>query len=667
MNARPEANRIRELRKLIRYHERKYYVENAPEITDPEFDALMDELEALETKHPELAAPDSPTRRVGGEPIAGFETVTHRLPMMSIANTYSAEELRAFDARVHRELPGERVAYLVEPKIDGVAVSLTYEDGVLALAATRGNGAQGDDVTANAATIRAIPLRLATEAPPALLEVRGEVYMSFEGLRRCNAEREAAGAPPFANPCNATAGSLKLLDSRVTARRGLRFFGYGVGATEGIAFASQAAMLADLEALGVPTNPHREFCATIDDVVALTDRWGELRASLPYPWDGMVVKVNSLAQQAKLGATSKAPRGFVAYKFPAEEAATTLLAVDVQVGRNGALTPVARLAPVQLAGTTVANATLHNFDEVARKGVRLGDEVVIEKAGDIIPQVVRVKTPRGGEAIVPPARCPVCGKPAERDAGGVVLRCVFELCPARLLQRIGYFASRGAMEIDGLGPALVDQLLDAGLVGDVADLYALDAEVVAELERMGETSGGNLVQALERSKGRDLARLLTGLGIRHVGARAAEVLAAHFGSMEALAAASEADLVAVDEIGPVMAASIAAFFAREETCRLIEKLRAAGVNMTSSRRAVSGPKPLSGKTLVTTGTLRNYSREGIKQRIKSLGGRAASSVSRKTDYLVAGENAGAKLSKARELGVTVLSEEAFEKLAGAGD
>ena len=663
--SRPEniAREIETLRSDIRRHERLYYVAAAPEISDHDFDGLMKRLETLEAAHPHLVTPDSPTRRVGGEPLKEFATVTHRVPMMSIANTYSAQELFEFDRRIKKLLPGESVQYVVEPKIDGVGISLTYERGLLALAATRGDGVQGDDVTVNVRTVRAIPLRLAGDAPPALLEVRGEIYFSFDAFRRGNEEREATGEPQFANPRNAAAGSLKLLDSRIAARRGLRFYGYAVGASAGASFRTQEASLTQLASFGIPVNPHRRLCESIEQVIALTAEWADLRGTLAYQWDGLVVKVNDLDQHARLGATSKAPRGMVAYKFAPQEATTKLLRVDVQVGMTGVLTPVARLEPVQLAGTTVANATLHNFDEVQRKDIRQGDDVVIEKAGEIIPQVVRVQAHHRGPPIEPPATCPVCGKPVSRDEGGVYYRCTFELCPAMLKQRIGHFASRRAMDIEGLGPALVEQLVDKGLVRDVADLYALQAEQVAALDRMGEKSARNLVDALHAGKTQDLRRLITALGIRHVGTRAAEILAGHFGTIESLATADVETLVGVPEIGDITAKSLVDFFAQEETQNLLRKLQRAGVNMAAKRRRPAAT-PLAGKTFVVTGTLRKYTRQEIEARIAAVGGRAASSVSRKTDYVVAGDAPGAKLEQARSLGVAVLTEQEFDALAG---
>jgi len=654
--------RIEELRELIRYHDRKYYVENAPEISDYEYDQLVKELEKLEARFPDLVTPDSPTQRVGGEPVEGFPTVRHRQPMLSIANTYSARELEQFDQRVRRLLKGEKVEYVAEPKIDGVAVSLTYERGRLVLGATRGDGVTGEDITANIRTIRAIPLRLHAKERPALLEVRGEVYMSFDAFRKCNEEREEAGEPRFANPRNAAAGSLKLLDPRITARRNLLFFAHSLGAHEGIEFRSQFEFLEAAARFGLPVNPHRKLCPSIQEVIRLTQEWQELHKTQPYQWDGMVVKVNSLDQQRRLGATSKAPRGLVAYKFPPEEAVTRLVRVDVQVGKTGVLTPVARLEPVQLSGTTVQNATLHNFDEIARKDIRVGDEVIIEKAGEIIPQVVGVKRRHGRRPIKPPSRCPVCGGPVEKDPGGVYYRCTYPLCSAQLKQRLIYFASRHAMDIEGMGPALVDQLVDRGLVKDVADIYSLRPEQIAGLERMGKKSAHNVCRAIAESRKRDLNRLITALGVRHVGTHAAEILARHFGSMDRLARATVEELREIPEVGDITARSVVEFFSRPETEKVIRKLAQAGVNMKSLAPRPARDGPLKGKTLVVTGTLKNYSRQEIEEKIASLGGRAASSVSRKTDYVIVGESPGSKLDKARQLGVPTLTEEEFERL-----
>jgi len=656
--------RINELRERIRDHNRKYYVESAPEISDHEYDMLLKELEALEADHPELVTPDSPTQRVGAEPLKEFATVQHTVPMMSIQNTYSAQELADFDMRVRKLLPDEKIEYMVEPKIDGVAISLRYENGLLVRGATRGDGKRGENVTANVRTVKAIPLKLSGDTPPAVLEVRGEVYMSFDAFQKCNLNREEAGDPQFANPRNATAGSLKLLDARITAKRGLLFFAYAIGAVEGIEFQTQDELLQQLAGFGLPVNPHRKRCDSIEEVVGLTEEWNALRGSMPYQWDGMVVKVNSLDQHRRLGATAKAPRSMVAYKFAPEEAITKLLAVDWQVGKTGVLTPVARLDPVLLAGTTVRNATLHNFDEIQRKDVRVGDKVVIEKAGDIIPQVIQVEMRHGSNAIAPPKVCPVCNNAVSRDEDGVYLRCTYSLCPAQVKQRIIYFASRGAMDIEGMGPALVEQLVDAGLLHDIADIYALPSKVaeLSQLERMGEKSAQNLADAILASREQDLSRLITGLGIRHVGTRAAEILARQLGNMDAFTQASAEQLAAVPEIGEITAQSVVEFFARPETQKVIAKLREAGVNMISLEAPAPRGGPLDGKTVVVTGTLKNYTRPEIEKLIQSLGGRAASSVSRKTDFLIAGEAAGSKLDKARKLDVKVLSEDDFDEL-----
>ena len=671
-NSGDAAKRAEELRDKIRRYNRKYYVEDVSEISDHEYDMLLKELERLEAEHPELSTPDSPTQRVGGEPVKEFATVVHAVPMMSIANTYSKDELREFDARIKRLLPGEDVAYMAEPKVDGVAVSLRYENGLLVRGATRGDGRRGDDVTANVRTVRAIPLRLETDKPPAMLEVRGEVYMPFDAFRKCNREREETGEPQFANPRNATAGSLKLLDSRITARRGLRFFAYAVGVAEGISFETQSALLDALASFGLPVNPQRRLCKSIDEVIALADEWDGLRGTLGYAWDGMVVKVNSLDRQRRLGATSKAPRGMVAFKFQPEEAVTRLRGVDWQVGRTGVLTPVARLEPVFLAGSTIQNATLHNLNEIGKKNIRIGDDVIIEKAGEIIPHVLRVSETHGGNGIGPPKTCPVCGGPVEKDPDrkegkgvkeGVHYRCVYPLCPAQVKQRIVHFASRDAMDIEGLGPALVEQLVDKGLVKNAAGLYALTAEHVAALDRMGEKSAANLIAAIEKSKERGLARLLAALGIRQVGTHAARLLAENFRSMDDLAVADAESLAGIHEMGDITARNIADFFARDETRTALEKLKDRGVKMESLTPPKAKAGPLSGKIIVPTGALMNYSRRGIQERIRELGGKPSSSVSKNTDYVLAGENPGSKLDKARKLGVPVITEDEFETLA----
>ncbi|NOZ21023.1 MAG: NAD-dependent DNA ligase LigA [Planctomycetes bacterium] len=663
------AQEIEKLREQIRYHDRKYYVENAPEISDHEYDMLMKKLEALEEKHPGLVTPDSPTQRVGGEPVEGFATVRHRVPMLSISNTYSDEELREFDDRVRRLLGGEDFSYVAELKIDGLAVTLWYENGLLVRGATRGDGETGEEVTANLRTIRQIPLRLTNgkKAPP-VIEVRGEVYMTHKELDRLNKQREEAGEPPFANPRNAAAGSLKLLDPRITAQRRLRMFAYDVGHFEGINLESHHQTLSILGKVGFVLNPHTKQCKDIEAVIRRCRVWNEKRRDLDYEVDGMVIKIDRLDQRRRLGATSKSPRWQMAYKFPAEEAQTPLERITVQVGKTGVLTPVANLRPVRLAGTTVARATLHNFEELARKDIREGDEVVIQKAGEIIPQVLRVvkeKRPIWARPFPVPTHCPVCGSEVIKPEGEVYVRCVNIGCPAQIKERIKYFAGRNAMDIEGLGAALVEQLVDEGLVHDCADLYSLPLDRLVSLERMAEKSATNLLSAIEKSKRREIDRLIAGLAIPHVGTRAAEVLTENFASLDELASAPVERLEEIHEIGPVMAAAIAGFFRNEEIQRILEKLKAAGVNMVRlSTPGADGEKPLAGKTLVVTGTLGRYSRKEIEDLIKQLGGKPAGSVSKKTDYVVAGESPGSKKTKAEQLGVPVLSEEEFDELIG---
>jgi DNA ligase (NAD+) len=664
------AQRAAELRKLLEYHNYKYYVEAQPEISDREFDRLLQELKEIEEAHPELVTPDSPTQRVGGQPIEGFVTVRHREPMLSIDNTYNAGELREFDRRVRKLLPGEPVTYVVELKIDGVAISLTYEDGQLRVGATRGDGERGDDVTHNLRTIRELPLHLRTERPPRLLEARGEVYMTRADLARLNRERIAKGLEPFANPRNSAAGSLKLLDPRLCAKRHLRLFTYSLGATEGVAVKSHQEALDLLRGYGFPVNPHIAAFDAIDEVIAYCTSWAERRHDLPYETDGMVIKVNDNGRRRRLGATSKAPRWVVAYKFAAEQALTKLLSIEVQVGKTGILTPVAHLEPVQLAGTTVSRASLHNADEIARKDIRVGDMVLVEKAGEIIPYVIRSEPAArtGSEKIFRfPTKCPVCGAPVEREPGAAHYRCMGPSCPAQLKERLRFFAHRNAMDIEGLGTALVDQLVDAGLVRSLPDVYRLTAEQLLGLERMGKKSAQNLLDGIAASKERGLTRVLTGLGIRHVGEHVAEILAQEFGSIDDLMNSSAERLARVEGIGPERAESIHAFFHSTAGKKTVAELRDMGVKLTEDARptrAASGGANLAGKTFVVTGTLARYSREEIEGLIKQLGGKATGSVSKKTDYVIAGEKAGSKLDKALQLGVPVLNEEQFDQLIG---
>lgn len=652
------AAEIESLRERLRYHNWRYYVLADPEITDYEYDQIFTRLKTLESEHPELITPDSPTQSVGGAPIEGFEQVRHQTPMLSLDNSYSVDDLREFDERVRKNLPSDAVVeYVAELKIDGVSVSLQYRDGALVLAATRGNGVTGDDITANARTIRTLPQRLLGGNPPALLEVRGEVFMPGKEFERINAARDQDGLNLFANPRNATAGSLKLLDPAETARRGLDLFAYWVR-TDGAPL-PHAENLALLKQWGFKVEPHFAVFRDMDALIAHLDAWERKRHELDYETDGMVIKVNNPAQQQALGATSHHPRFAIAFKYPPEQKPTVVLGIDVQVGRTGKLTPVARLEPVFLSGTTVTNATLHNPDEIQRKDVRVGDTVIVQKAGEIIPQIISVvKEKRTGEErpFVFPDKCPACGAPADKPEGEADARCTGLHCPAQTRERLRHFASRQAMDIETLGPALINQLADNGLASDVGDLYALTAEQLQGLERMGEKSARNVVEALERSKHQPLDRLLFGLGIRQVGTRAAQILADHFGSLHALAQASEEDLVAVPEIGPVAARSIVSFFAREETGDLIRRLEAAGLTLEQERSGERGAQPLLGLSIVITGAL-SRPRDEWKRIIESAGARVTSSVSKKTDFVLAGQDPGSKLEKAGKLGVKVIGEQ----------
>jgi len=653
------------LRDEIERHNHLYYVEAKSEITDIEFDALLRELQEIESSFPELQTPNSPTQRVGGAPIGGFDTVEHSTPMLSIDNTYSHEELRAFDERVRKGLEGDTPEYVVELKIDGVAMSLRYENRILALAATRGDGTRGDNVTQNVRTIRVLPLQLPEEAPP-LLELRGEVYMTNAELERLNVARVEAGEEPYRNPRNTTAGTLKQLDSRQVAKRRLGIFLYDIASSEDTAPPFHHETLELLKRLRLPVNWYQR-CANIDEVIAACEHWRTARQELPYETDGMVVKVNSAAQRRRLGATAKSPRWVIAYKFPAEVARTRLLAIRIQVGKSGALTPVAEMEPVKLAGTIVRRASLYNFEDLAKKDLRVGDVIEVQKAGEIIPQVLRyVESERSPEAVpFPlPTACPECGTAVHKDPDGVFLRCLNLGCPAQVKERLQHFASRRAMDIEGLGPAVIDQLVKNGLVHGPADLYTLDPAQLASLDRMAEKSANNLKAGIENSKSRPLARLLNALGIRHVGERTAEILAERFGNMTALLEAPAEDFPKIDEIGDIVGASIHDFLHTEENRQLIERLRDLGLNMTQPERPNADTSPIAGKTFVVTGALSKYTRDEIHDHIKAMGGKAASSISKKTDYLIAGADAGSKLEKAQTLGVRILSEDEFEQLLG---
>lgn len=667
------AREIEQLREQIRHHDHLYYVEGRTEISDREYDQRFARLKELEAARPDLITPDSPTQRVAGKPIEGFVHVRHAVPMMSIDNTYNEQEVREFDGRVAKGLEGASHEYLVDPKVDGVSAALRYEKGRLVLGATRGDGKTGDDITANVRTIRAVPLMLRGKGWPDVLEVRGEVYWPRKAFDRYNERREKEGEEPFANPRNATAGTLKSLDSRAIADRGLSFVAHGNGEIAGADFKSAEEMFQAFKSWGIPVSPYRRVCRTIDDVIAFIAEWEPRRHQLEYETDGLVVKVNRIDQREKLGETSRYPRWCIAYKYAAEQAESKLLSVDFQVGKLGTITPRAVMEPMQLSGTIVRHATLHNFDQVERlgeghDGLRIGDTVLVEKAGEIIPQVLRIVKegkPRGAR-VRPPSRCPVCKGEVAKDEGGVYIRCINPSCEAQIKERLRYFCGRDQMDIEGGGEVLVNQLVDAGLVHQYADLYVLrdKREKLLALERMGEKSADNILEGIEKSKKRPLSRVLAALNIRHVGSSTAELLAAHFGDMETIAKASADELEEIDGVGPELAASIHQFFNSEAGRKTWQALRDAGVNMKEPKRRTSDGQPLAGKTLVVTGTLEKFSRSEIEKLIKELGGKAAGSVSKKTDYLVCGEDAGSKLDKAKDLGVKVLSEGEFLKLVG---
>ncbi|MGC8834025.1 MAG: NAD-dependent DNA ligase LigA [Armatimonadota bacterium] len=675
----PQA-RIEELRRLINYHNYRYYVLDSPEISDAEYDRLFRELVELETAYPSLVTPDSPTQRVGAPPAEQFESHTHLLPMLSLNNAFDEGELRAFDLRVKRALalpPEAPIEYVTELKIDGLAVSLTYENGVLVTGATRGDGFSGENVTNNIRTIRSIPLRVpqnldaASNVPPVprLMEVRGEVYMTHAEFQKVNEERIKSGEPAFANPRNAAAGSVRQLDPSITARRRLQIFVYGLGFVENGGFTTHWEVLETLRKWGFRVSDHRRLCPSIEEAVQFIREWESKREGLDYDIDGVVVKVNSLALQTELGQVSRSPRWAIAYKYPPDQATTVIREIRVQVGRTGALTPVAIMDPVPLAGVTVSRATLHNEDEIARKDIRVGDTVVIQRAGEVIPEVVRVvleKRPPGTKPFKMPTQCPVCGSAVERPEGEAVARCTGIACPAQLRERIRHFASRDAMDIEGLGTALVEQLVETGLVKDPGDLYYLKnrrSELVS-LERMGEKSADNLLKAIEDSKNRSLDRLIFALGIRHVGSTVARALAERFRTLDALANASAEEIAEVPGVGAVIASSVHTFFQQLSNKAVIEKLRAAGVKMTMDEAPEAGEKPFEGKTFVFTGTLSSMTRSEAERLVVQLGGHAASSVSKNTDYVVAGENPGSKLTKAQQLGITILTEEEFKRMAG---
>jgi DNA ligase (NAD+) len=657
---------IERLREEIRGHDYLYYVLNQPKISDRQYDKLFAELKKLEEANPQFITGDSPTQRVSERPLEGFVNVRHAVPMLSMDNTYNADELKAFDERVTKQLGSKDYDYVVELKIDGVAISLRYEEGALVTAATRGDGEVGDDVTANVRTIKAVPLTLlGRDTIPAVLEVRGEVYMPTSAFAELNKLRAEAGEPAFANPRNAAAGSLKLLDSRITAARNLSFFAYATGEISEPLAENHYQTLQRFKKLGLPVNPNIQRARDIDEVIDICFSWSEKRLKLGYLIDGMVIKISRFEQREILGATGRAPRWCISYKFAAEQAETIVESIDVQVGKSGILTPVANLRPVQLAGTTVKRASLHNFDELNRLGVRCGDTVVVEKAGEIIPQVIEVKKelrPAGTKPFKIPQKCPNCGSAVAKDEDGVYIRCLNPNCQGQLKERLKYFAGRGQMDIENLGTALIEQLTETGLVKNFADLYKLQKSELANLERMAEKSAGNVIDAIEASKTRPLWRFIAALGIRHIGGQSAQILAEHFGSLDALMNATQEELAEIDQIGPTMAESVYEYFRDTRNREVIAQLLAAGITPQQPKARPQRKGKLQGKTIVVTGTLENFTRQQIEQAIRQAGAKTSSSVSKKTDFVLAGENPGSKLDKAKELGVEVINEKEFREL-----
>jgi len=649
------ATEVEELRQELRRHEHLYYVLDQPEISDAEYDALMRKLQELETTHPELAAPDSPTQRVGGKPREGFTKVRHTSQMLSLDNALNDAELRDFDRRVRELLGGEEFRYVTELKMDGLSMAAHYRGGQFVQAVTRGDGTVGEDVTENARTIRSLPLRV--RGSLSVFEVRGETVMNRRAFERLNAERDERGLSRFANPRNAAAGSLRVLEPQITASRRLDYYTYFLLVEGRPAFDSHWQSLEELVHMGFKVNPHRKQVSGVEDVLSFCAEWERRRDELPYEIDGVVIKVDSIAQQRLLGFTAKAPRWAIAYKYPARQAVTTVEGIEVQVGRTGALTPVAHLAPVVVSGVTVARATLHNEDEIERLGVEIGDQVVIERSGDVIPKVVRVHALGSyRKKFRMPSTCPVCGGKIVREEGEAASRCINTNCSARLKESILHFASRGVMNIDGVGDALVDQLVDRGMVSSVADLYDLTEGKLLTLERMGKKSAGNILRNLENSKKNPLPRILTALGIRFVGERTAVFLAEAFGSLDGIAGAGLDDLQRAEEVGPKVAESVFQFFREPRNRELVERLRAVGLQFTYQSTKPKGGA-LKGLTFVLTGTLPTLSREEATQLIEAAGGKVSGSVSKKTSFLVAGEDAGSKLVKAQELGVPVLDED----------
>ncbi|MFA5863879.1 MAG: NAD-dependent DNA ligase LigA [Phycisphaerae bacterium] len=652
---------ISKLRAEIHRHDHLYYAQNQPEISDREYDKLLQRLKELETQRPDLITSDSPTQRVGERPLEAFRRVRHSIAMLSIDNTYNIEEVKEFHNRVLRGLGAVKLDYIIDPKIDGVSASLRYENGKLALGSTRGDGEYGDDITQNIKTIKTIPLVLGGKDWPKVLEVRGEVYWPRKSFVEFNRQREKAGEAVLANPRNATAGALKLLDSRMVAQRKLSFICHSFGLVDPMPANSHYELSQMVATWGIPISKYLQKVGSIEEVIKIIEEWAQKRSELEYQTDGMVVKIDRFDYRDKLGTTARSPRWVIAYKYEAEQAPTVIRQVRWQVGKLGTLTPVADLDPVWVAGTTVSRASLHNFDIIQELGVRVGDSVIIEKAGEIIPQVVAVvkERPRGKEAIEPPKKCPVCEGPVKKDEGGVALRCINPSCPAQFKEQLEFYGKRDLMNIENLGPAIVEQLVDKGLVREYADLYKLKKEELTGLERMGPKSADNLVKGIEESKTRDLPRVIAALNIQHVGLRTAEELADHFKTMDQLMNTSVEELQNVPEIGPVVARSVYDYFHSPINRKIVEQLEKAGVNMKLQKAAPAGPQKLADKTLVVTGTLSQFSRREIEDLIKKHGGKVGSSVSSNTDFLIVGEDAGSKLEKAKELGVKTITEDEF--------
>lgn len=652
--------KIKKLREKIKYHEKKYYVDNDPQISDYEFDLLVKELEKLESQFPELITPESPTQRVGEQPIEGFASIAHRTPMLSLDNCYSVEELREFEERIKRLLPSQKIEYVAELKIDGLGISVVYRDRKYSQAVTRGDGFRGDDVTSNVKTIRSLPLEIDN---PREVEVRGEIYLPFASFNKINKEREEQGEPFFANPRNAAAGSLRLLDPKQVASRRLDAFIYAIF-IDGKEQESQWDNLLMLRRLGFKTNPFSYFFSSLDEVISFWEEWIEKRDNLDYDVDGVVIKVNSTKQRNILGSTAKFPRWAISFKFPARQATTRIEDIVVQVGRTGALTPVAILEPVKLSGTTISRSTLHNAEEIKRKDIRVGDYVLIERSGDVIPKVVSVMKERrtGKERRFSfPTHCPVCGSATFRPEGEAISRCTNPSCPAKLRESLLHFASRRAMNIEGLGDSLVDQLLAKNMIKNMPDLYSLKYEDLVNLERMGPKSSQNLLDEIDKSKQRNVDRLIFALGIRHVGERTAQTLASHFKGLDNLARAAYEDLIQVEDVGPKVAESIVFFFKQPENADLMNKLKEASLNFTSKEEK-GAEKPLAGLTFVLTGKFTTLTREEAAETIEKKGGKVSSSVSSKTNYVVAGESPGSKLNRAQSLNIPAIDEKEFLKL-----